>query len=99
MSELHVERIGGLAGLGTPMCAIRSAGRCDLESLNASDRASIQKLFDNQGKAKRSTRATQARDTLKYRLSQMIDGQSVVIEVDESELPHSVVLCVKDTLI
>lgn len=94
MTVLHVERLGGLPGIGTPRSPLRSCGDIALADLSKADRAAVEQLFRNPPRA-----ASAVRDAFRYRISR--DGPSgpEVIEVPESSVPAPVAACVKDTFI
>lgn len=97
MSRIDVERLGGLAGFGTPGSHLVSRGQIDLVELSSADRDAIENLFTDHARGKR--RAVQMPDSFRYRISRERGGRTQVIEVAESEVPAVVVACVRDELI
>ena len=95
MTVLHVERLGGLPGVGSPRSRLKSCGEIALSDLSPRDRAAIEELF----RAPPAAFASPMRDAFHYRLSR--DGASGVetVEVPESATPAAVAACVKDTFV
>jgi hypothetical protein len=95
MANLHVERIGGLAGFGGARAHIRSHGEVDSAALSAEDQHALEALFQSRGKAEPS----QARDAFRYRISRTTAAGVETIEAPEAAVPPAVSQCVKDELI
>ena len=99
MALLHIERLGGMAGIGSAMSRIRSVGQCSINSLSEVDQQLVQRLFEKEAKSKDHTRLERLCDGFRYRLTQTSGKKIETIDVDEADLPHSLILCVKDELI
>jgi hypothetical protein len=89
---LEIERLGGLAGLGTPGSRLRSHGEVDMSTLSASDRQVVESLFA-------SPPTTPLRpDEFRYRLTRWTDKGPESVEVPESQVPGAVTSAVRDDL-
>lgn len=98
MSELHIERIGGIAGVGLPGSRIRSRGRVAIEQLPAKDRDAVDRLFDSKARAFNKSASSSA-DAFRYRLTRSTDKGTQTVDVGEEEVPTVLVRAVKDELI
>lgn len=97
--ELHIERLGGLAGMGLPASRLRSEGRLDAATLSAADRAALDRLFTRQPSSRGT--ASPERDSFRYRITRThaASGTVEVIEVrSESQVPQALRDCIRDTL-
>lgn len=94
MTVLHVERLGGLPGVGTPRSRLRSCGEIALSALSQADRAALDALFRDPPRA-----ASAVRDAFRYRISRDGAAGAETVEVPETAVPKSVAACVKDTFI
>ena len=94
MSELLVERIGGLAAFGLPGSKIKSQGRCDPSSLSQQDRQAVDELFEKLGKHGPGTP-----DEFRYRVTRRRSGHLETVEAPESAIPRALISIVKDHLI
>ena len=95
MTVLHVERLGGLPGVGTPRSPLRSCGEIALSELSQADRAAIDELFRNPPRAA----ASAVRDGFRYRISRGGAAVAETVDVPESAVPAAVAACVKDTFV
>jgi len=95
MTVLHVERLGGLPGIGNPRSRLRSCGEIALSDLSQADRAAIDGLFRNPPQTARSV----VRDAFRYRISRDGAAGAEMVEVPEWAVPASVAACVKDTFV
>jgi hypothetical protein len=95
MTVLRVERLGGLAGLGSPRSRLRSRGEIALHSLSLGDRALIDALFRNPLGAAEAP----LRDGFRYRISRDCNAGAETVEVPEAAVPPAVAACVKDTIV
>jgi len=95
MTVLHVERLGGLPGFGTPRSRLKSCGEIPLSDLSSRDRAAIEELF----RAPPAAIASPVRDAFRYRISRDGASGAETIEVHESAVPAAVAACVKDTFV
>ena len=94
MGILFVERLGGLAGFGSPGGGIRSRGQIEFESLSKADQRTMEDLFLNRGPRPQSL----VRDGFRYRITRTGKSGSESIEVAEAQLPAAVAACVRDEL-
>jgi hypothetical protein len=95
MTVLHVERLGGLPGIGTVRSRLKSCGEIALAALSPADRAAVDDLFRNPPAAPQSA----VRDGFHYRISRDGGSGAETIDVPESSVPAAVAACVKDTFI
>lgn len=94
MSKLHVERVGGLAGIGGTGAHVRSRGEIDMTTLSAEEQRILESLFRSPG----STKHSQVYDGFRYRISRTTVRGIESIEVPEAEAPTVLSRCVKDEL-
>lgn len=96
--ELHIERLGGLAGMGLPASRLRSEGRLSAGALSDADRAAVDRLFTHKP-AKRGA-ASPVRDGFRYRITRTsAAGVAQVVEVaTESQVPQALRDCIRDEL-
>ncbi len=95
MTVVHVERLGGLPGIGGPRSPLRSCGDIALSELSQADRAALDELFRNPPRAAPSA----VRDAFHYRISRGGASGSETVEVPEAAVPAAIAACVKDTFI
>jgi hypothetical protein len=93
MSEIEVERVGGLGGFGLAGSRIQSKGRVELTKLSNEDRQAIDTLF-------RQAHAPVASspDAFRYRLTRSSSSGTQTIEAAEHQVPQAVRDCVRDVL-
>jgi hypothetical protein len=89
---LEIERLGGLAGFGTPSSHLRSRGQLDISTLSAEDRRAVQLLFS------RPPPSSSKPDELRDRLTRWTDKGPESIEVPETQVPAAVRSAIKDQL-
>jgi len=94
MTVLHVERLGGLPGVGNPRSRLRSCGEISLSDLSQADRAAVEELFRNPPRA-----APVLRDAFRYRISRDGSSGGESVEGAERGLATRVAADVKDTFI
>lgn len=95
MSEhLKIERLGGIAGIGSPRSKLRSIGEADLDSLSAEDRQQVEHLFARGG-VKPSRLSPHM---FRYRLTRITANGRQTIEAPEDDVPRSVVDHVHDDM-
>ncbi|MEX8493748.1 protealysin inhibitor emfourin [Sphaerotilus sp.] len=96
--ELHIERLGGLAGMGLPASHLRSEGRLAADALSDADRAAVDRLFARPP-ATRSA-ASPVRDGFRYRITRTsATGVPEMVELAaESQVPQALLDCIQDTL-
>lgn len=95
MAKLHVERIGGLAGIGVAGAHVRSHGEVDLAALSAAEQQAVEALFKSHAKAKPSP----VRDGFRYKISRTTAAGVETIEAAEAAVPAALSQCVKDELV
>ena len=95
MTVLHIERLGGLPGVGSPRSRLKSCGEIALTDLSPGDRAAIEQLF----RAPPAAFASPLRDGFHYRISRDGAAGAETVEVPESTIPAAVAACVKDTFV
>ena len=94
MVTLHVERLGGIAGFGGARSHIRSHGQLEISKLSTEEQKAVELLFQSTDKPKSKAVA----DGFRYRISRTTPSGTDSIEVAESEVPATLVHCVKDEL-
>ena len=94
MPQLHVERLGGLAGFGGGG-HVRSQGQLDTDALSAQEQRAVEALFKPHGK----TKASPVRDGFRYRITRDTAAGTESVEVPEEAVPSAVAQCVKDELV
>ncbi len=94
MDILTIERLGGLAGIGSLGSRMKSQGQVALASLCAEDQTAVEQLFT--GRAKK--RPTAVADGFCYRISRTVKTGVETIVVTEEAVPQSLIRCVKDEL-
>jgi len=93
MAKVDVERVGGLAGFGSPGSHLRSRGCIDASQLATKDQGTLEALF-----ARGGGQGTHMPDGFRYRLTRLVGGRTETVEVPEHELPAPVRDCVQDEL-
>jgi hypothetical protein len=94
MDDIKIERLGGLAGYGSPHSRLKSRGTARIENLSAEDRQAVEALFGKRKAAKPSL----MRDGFSYRITwQGKDGERTV-EVPEEAVPASLIATIKDEI-
>lgn len=88
MSEVKVERVGGIGGFGLPGGRLKSRGAVRLAELSETDRAKVDQLFEKGDTPRDDTNP----HGFRYRLTR--DGQTV--EVSEAEAPEALTGAVRD---
>jgi hypothetical protein len=82
MDRLDIERLGGVAGMGTARSRLRSRGSVDLAALTDTDRAAVERLFEAGGAA-----PSPGADAFRYRLTRETPQGPVTIEAPHEGLP------------
>ena len=93
--SVHIERLGGLAGIGAPGSHIRSRATLKGSELSARERDSVTALFARGASAQPVARP----DAFRYHVTLFAAGERREIDVGESELPQSLQARVRDELI
>ncbi|TBB15615.1 hypothetical protein ELH51_36405 (plasmid) [Rhizobium ruizarguesonis] len=94
MSDLKIEKLGGLAGFGLPMSRLKSFGRLDTAHLTKDEQAAVDALFsggDNTGEPASA-------DEFRYRITRETAEGADTIEVPESVVPPALAAAVKDEI-
>ncbi len=94
MSDLKIERMGGLAGFGLPKSRLKSRGRCALEDLSKADQTSVAALFA--GKSRRDKPGMA--DGFRYRITRETAKGPETVEVPEALVPAAIAACVRDEI-
>ena len=95
MTDITIERMGGLAGYGTAGSHLVSIGKCDLSMLPDNAQQSIKALFSSKRKEAKQI----SRDQFSYRITlKLADGKSQVVVVDEAVVPTSLVQTITDQI-
>lgn len=93
MSDIHLERLGGIGGFGGTRSAIRSTADLSSDQLSPSDRERMKKLFEG------GTVTDQVvRDGFRYRITWETGAGSKTIEVPEGLVPSALKNAVKNQL-
>ena len=95
MSVLHVERVGGLPGIGGTRSRLKSCGEIALSDLSTRDRTTVEELF----RSPPAPVASAIRDGFRYRLSRDSASGAEAVEVPESDVPAAIAACVKDIFV
>ena len=93
MSDLSIERIGGLGGFGLPGSRVRSHGSVAFDSLSQADQAAVEALFKSGG-----TGAAGMPDEFRYRIVRTTSAGSETVEAPASAVPAALQNSVKDEL-
>lgn len=96
MTNILVERVGGLGGFGLGRSRIESKGEVAPSALNAATQARVDGLFKTYGKGK--TVSAKVPDGFSYKISRTTANGVQVITVPESEVPAALRDCVTDRL-
>jgi hypothetical protein len=102
MADLEIERKGGYAGFGGPH--LKSRGEVSYADLSATDRASVEALFERPAKGQRrgsgAARSLGAPggDRFVYRISRRTSKGVETVEVSEDLVPQALRERVKDYL-
>ena len=96
MTDIVIERIGGLGGFGLPGAHVESKGAVATSALSPATQARVDVLFTTYGKSK----AAQAKgaDGFSYKLSRTSVNGNQVITVPEAEVPAELRDSVTDRL-
>lgn len=95
MSEIKIERLGGLAGFGLPNSRLSSVGRLSETQMTAADKDIVDALFSSQAQPA----APGAGDTFHYRITRRTATGSESIEVPEHQVPQTLIASVRDELL
>jgi hypothetical protein len=95
MPILHVEKVGGLAGFGTPRARVRSRGQIDTESLSAADQKAVDSLF----RTGAVTTTSPGADHFRFRISRTTSAGTQTVEAHEADVPAALASCVKDEFV
>lgn len=93
MSEVEVERIGGLAGMGGPGARVKSFGRVDVATLSDKDRTALDALFDKSYRP-----GAPKPDVFRYRITRKTARGKQSVEVPEDDVPKVLQDSVRDVL-
>jgi hypothetical protein len=90
--SLSVEKLGGLAGFGTPQSPLRSRGTVDASSLSLQDLATVNSFFSA------PPPDSQVPDGFRYRITRQGSQGEESVEVPEHLVPESISTAVQDEL-
>src|SRR5262245_17709517 len=93
--SVQIERLGGLAGIGSPGSQIRSQALLKGSELSARERESVTALFA----LKAGSTPVLRPDAFRYHVTLFAAGGQREVEVGESDLPQSLKARVRDELI
>jgi len=96
MSNLKIERIGGLAGFGSPGSRLRSIGEQAISALSAADQTLVDDMFRNPERHQGSGRE---RDAFRYRITRNRNGKDETVEVADAAVPQALKAVVSDKLV
>ncbi|MGL4541499.1 MAG: protealysin inhibitor emfourin [Polymorphobacter sp.] len=96
MSDIVIERIGGLAGFGLAGARVESKGEVASSGLSAATRARVDVLFATYGKGRAAP--VKGADGFSYKISRTKVNGVEVITVPEAEVPAELRDCVTDRL-
>jgi hypothetical protein len=96
MSNLKIEKLGGLAGVGLPGSKMKSSGEQSMSALSADDQAAVEAMFRD---PKARQHSPQMRDGFRYRITRTVNGKAQSVEVPESAVPAALQACVTDRLL
>ncbi|UVK35735.1 hypothetical protein LHFGNBLO_006600 (plasmid) [Mesorhizobium sp. AR10] len=94
MSDLKIEKVGGLAGFGLPNSRLKSRGSLAAKDLTKADQAAVEALFANKDKGGTSAVA----DEFRYRITRETAKGPETIEVAEHAVPEALAASVKDEI-
>lgn len=92
--RIDVERLGGLAGYGSPGARLSSRGSVLAHELNIADQAILRDLFLRPPQG-----PDQKRDAFRYRLTRHCGAASHTVVVAETQVPQAIRECVHDELV
>lgn len=95
MTDLKIERLGGLAGFGLPNSRLKSFGRCKLSDLTDTDQKTVDALFADKNISGQPAQT----DVFRYRITRETAKGTETVEVPETLVPSSLVACVKDEIV
>jgi hypothetical protein len=93
VSDLEIEKLGGLAGFG-PRSRVRSHGRVSHQALSDADRATVERLFAQGGVPAKVGTA----DAFRYQITRQTPTGPQTIEVAEHAIPEALAASVHDEL-
>ncbi len=96
MSELRIERLGGLGGFGLPGSGLQGQGTVQRSQLTPRVRAAVDELFASADQT--HTRAADAPDSFRYRITRVTRHGPQTVVVPESEVPEQLLAHVRDEL-
>jgi hypothetical protein len=98
MSRISIERLGGLAGLGSPGARMVSRGKMEQNKLAPHERDALESLFARTHSPPAEASASLARDAFRYRITRQRGKGVEAVEVAESEVPAGLLGCIVDEL-
>lgn len=98
MASISIERLGGLAGLGSPGARMVSRGRVELEALAPHEREAVEALFARTNAPVADAKASLARDAFRYRITRHGGKGEEAVEVAEAHVPAGLLGSIVDEL-
>jgi hypothetical protein len=93
--DLKIERLGGIAGYGSPNSRLKSRGSCATAALAKADQEAVERLFAARSKSK----GPAFPDGFYYRITRETAKGHETVEVPEASVPAALVACVKDEIV
>lgn len=90
-----MERVGGVAGLGTSRARIRSHGQCDTAQLSSAEAEAVEQLF----RAPAAPASSASADAFTLRLTRSDAEGTRSVVVPESAVPPALLRHLKDELV
>lgn len=92
MTQLTIERIGGLGGFGAPGSRLRSRGTLAVADLSNADKGAVEKLFDR-GDSPADSKNPHG---FRYRITRETSSGRQTVEAPEAEVPAALSGAVTD---
>jgi hypothetical protein len=92
MTNIKVERVGGLGGFGGPH--LKSDGELPAGKLTPSESAAVDALFNSGAESSRAGKP----DGFRYRITRQTPNGPQTVEVPEDAVPEKLKNCVQDRL-
>jgi hypothetical protein len=96
--EICIQRLGGLAGLGSPRSRLKSEGAAALSDLSAAARRAVEHLFTQPPRDAVPPGTGLVRDAFTYRLTRRSAAGAQTVEVAQEAVPPELIACIRDEL-